>query len=454
MVTKENKPVPYSNDDVSGYTLKVGNLKVNIVTEYKTDDTIVTPYIYADIADGFDKKEIQDKISEFMPLTKAAEEAIGKALETFAESEIVSENTRQWCKDTLKIANEIIEQFKETKFQKPITIDMPNGKSIEITAYPYNYGQPANSINEIEGYDTDSDVITGGGSDIYKYASEIVSAEALQKHNEQDKAYLQKFFETNVLPIRDIPYNERTQEQQDIMSMYSDWHKDCYFHRPHSDEQDVCYQHYLQKENADIERDIKKYEITGYLGNNYSGIMENFETDDWSVVEEKAHEMLCNGNYTEIKNRETGKSVRIDPDTYLDNFEGEFPVKYDELENATATAENTYTDIYSGSIADAEDDKENETPKIIESENIKNLKMRLYDDGSGTILFNNETVARFELMTGEVNYNNEGWDFFGINSADEMMKDAENYMSNQFRTKNIEKAQKPNPSKTRSDVER
>lgn len=62
--------------------------------------------------------------------------------------------------------------------------------------------------------------------------------------------------------------------------------------------------------------------------------MEHFETDDWSVVTEKAHEMISEGNYTEIINWETGKSVRVDPDTYFDDFEGEFPIRYDELEKS------------------------------------------------------------------------------------------------------------------------
>jgi hypothetical protein len=70
-----------------------------------------------------------------------------------------------------------------------------------------------------------------------------------------------------------------------------------------------------------------RYVVRGYFGTNYSGLADDFQSDDWSAIEDHAHEMLSDGDYVEIEDLGTGKSVRLDPDSYFDGFEGEFPVK-------------------------------------------------------------------------------------------------------------------------------
>lgn len=191
---------------------------------------------------------------------KLSETAYGEALNILKDSPLVSDNIKKWANDSLETANEMIAKLKESGY-KSFEMETAIG-NIQFEAFPFQGAEDVKSIADIDGYTTDSDVITGGGQNIYSYASDIVNAEALQRENELGKIHLQEYFEKNVLPIKDIPYSELSEDQKDIMGMYSDMHKDYYFHRPHSEEQNVCYQHYLQKESAKEEAmksDLKDY---------------------------------------------------------------------------------------------------------------------------------------------------------------------------------------------------
>lgn len=85
----------------------------------------------------------------------------------------------------------------------------------------------------------------------------------------------------------------------------------------------------LRQANYDYE---STYYVVAYLYTNYTGIMDDLSTNDWSAVEEFAHEHLYKGNLIEIVNNETGASVRLNPDEYFEDFNGEFPVKSWDLE--------------------------------------------------------------------------------------------------------------------------
>ena len=64
----------------------------------------------------------------------------------------------------------------------------------------------------------------------------------------------------------------------------------------------------------------------GYYGTNYSGLADSFESSDYEYIKDKVHAMLSNGEYVEVEDTLTGASYRIDPDTYFEDFEGEFNV--------------------------------------------------------------------------------------------------------------------------------
>lgn len=96
----------------------------------------------------------------------------------------------------------------------------------------------------------------------------------------------------------------------------------------------------IVKENWDPD---SRYYVCAYYGLDFRGLENELNTDDWSEVEEFAHEELMNGNQIEIEDNETGKSVRINSDDYVDNFEemnGEFP--YD------ANLKSWYPEVFEG----------------------------------------------------------------------------------------------------------
>ena len=95
----------------------------------------------------------------------------------------------------------------------------------------------------------------------------------------------------------------------------------------------------------DYVRDVSDriYEVTGYLSSSYSGVTDVKNFNDWSKVEEYAHERLMNGDYVEIINNLTGKSIRIDPDTYSQIFDGEFPYKSSDFERYETSSNKSST---------------------------------------------------------------------------------------------------------------
>ena len=214
---------------------------VRIITQKDGKDT--TPNMFT--------QELGQKPKYLGEGAKLSEAAYGEALNILKDSPLVPDNIKKWANDSLETANEMITKLEESGY-KSFEMETAIG-NIQFEAFPFQGTENVKSIADIDGYTTDSDVITGGGQNIYSYASDIVNAEALQRENELGKIHLQEYFEKNVLPIKDIPYSEMNEDQKDIMGMYSDMHKDYYFHRPHSEEQDVCYQHYLEKEAVKAE---------------------------------------------------------------------------------------------------------------------------------------------------------------------------------------------------------
>lgn len=87
----------------------------------------------------------------------------------------------------------------------------------------------------------------------------------------------------------------------------------------------------------------ERYAVNGYYGTDSNGhpqgLAEDFKTDDWSKVEEQAHEMLGKGNIVEIVDERTGGSTVLDPDLYFEDFQGEFPVKPNDLSNGVLVIE-------------------------------------------------------------------------------------------------------------------
>ena len=71
-----------------------------------------------------------------------------------------------------------------------------------------------------------------------------------------------------------------------------------------------------------------RYVVRGYYDNAFMGLADIYGSDNWSEIEDKAHSFLSDGDYVEITDNVTGKSSRISPDAYFEDFNGEFPISY------------------------------------------------------------------------------------------------------------------------------
>jgi len=69
-----------------------------------------------------------------------------------------------------------------------------------------------------------------------------------------------------------------------------------------------------------------KYQVRHFAGEG-CGLLDYFSSDNWSDIEEKAHEMISKGGYIELANTESGIMLLMSHDNYFDEFEGEFPIK-------------------------------------------------------------------------------------------------------------------------------
>ena len=79
-----------------------------------------------------------------------------------------------------------------------------------------------------------------------------------------------------------------------------------------------------------------KYEVRAYYSTDSNGhgmgLADEYKADHWSKIEEFSHNKLCEGLYIEIKDYETGLTKEIDPDAYLDTYDGEFVYKPSDFE--------------------------------------------------------------------------------------------------------------------------
>lgn len=70
------------------------------------------------------------------------------------------------------------------------------------------------------------------------------------------------------------------------------------------------------------------FAVTGYLYDNQRGAVADryFDPDEWSEVEDYAHDLLMKGLFVNIIYFKTGDSININPDEYRNEFDGEFVI--------------------------------------------------------------------------------------------------------------------------------
>lgn len=93
------------------------------------------------------------------------------------------------------------------------------------------------------------------------------------------------------------------------------------------------------------------YAVRSYYDGDYRGLEDKIVTEDWSEVEDFAHEKLMNGNFVKITNVMTGNFLKCDPDCYQENFDGEFIWSPTDVEiNDTPYYKGTYMESVDNSL--------------------------------------------------------------------------------------------------------
>lgn len=475
-----------SGDTSDGFTVRTsdGSAVVLILEE---NGEPATPHMFVETL-GEAQGEVADCIKEvghYYGNAKHAEAAYGEALQIIAESPEIEPEIQDWAKQSLDVAKEMIEKLEQAEsdngFSKTIEVESAIG-TVSLTAYKMQGLQrDIQSIMDIDGYTTDSDAISGGGQNIYSYASDIVNAAALQRENELGKIHLQQFYDEEIFPLRDVPHSELTEEQRDNMAMFSDMHKDYYYHRPHSDEQNVCYQHHMeveQKREAAMETDLTSMVIDGLEEPMYDRPNPN-DTHDCvnftvpmydeglQIIADRTGLLEAAVDYQTVTDVINDDNATINVYLNVDRAEGvnmqatlnydapvDVPLTGEEIDQFLTLAQQSLEK--EGGIVkfiddsreatgyyDAPDLPDEEPPfgsksHTIESSKVEGLTVEMFEDGSGSASLNGNEFVQFDLMTGETNFERKGWEAWGTHSTEALMHFAETYATETLGAKEIE----------------
>ena len=393
---------------------------------------------------------------------KLGEKAEGEALEILSslpDSSAVPANVREWAKETLATANEMIQKMEENGF-KTFEVESAIGTIAIEPFVQQGLGRDAQNISEIEGYTTDSDVIQGGGSSIYGYAQEIVNAAELQREAFKDKVNLQEFYDSKVFPIKDIPYENLNEEQHNTLSFYSDWHKDNYGIRPHDESRDMCYQthmrHEAQKEEAmktDITQYVMSIEEPMFSDNEAQSVNFSMPMYDEGLKNMLDRTALLDksfdyNTFDDVVNSDFD-TLNAYVDTFLDEngkvqanatielsgervtLEASVPLTEAEAQKLVELAEQEFAKDGSRSLETAlKEENAKATERVFESEKIEGLKVHVREDNTGVIERNGKGLYKFDLDNGTIsNYlsptTGGNLEDFGIESAEDMLPLAE-----------------------------
>lgn len=103
------------------------------------------------------------------------------------------------------------------------------------------------------------------------------------------------------------------------------------------DDEPLDFINWVSKEYPDVYNEIEKeavYKAVAYYDEKLRGVEDEISSSDWSNITDFAHDKLMKGSYVKITNTTTGKEKVISPDTYQDEFDGEFVVAIEELDES------------------------------------------------------------------------------------------------------------------------
>ena len=117
-------------------------------------------------------------------------------------------------------------------------------------------------------------------------------------------------------------------------------------------QKDACNVLLNQKANVNskisVLQNTYKYKVTSYyslFGGRPQGIESSEQFNSFDEAMDFVHECISTGSYVEIENQATGGTYLLDYDRYFADFEGEFPINEDDLEEpGYYTLEDKYKD--------------------------------------------------------------------------------------------------------------
>lgn len=214
-------------DTDDGRTVKIPTRMIT------SNEGVAVPYVYALIPSDA-SKSVPDE--ELRRLSLEAELTLLTA---------VAGSTRdgnEWARNALQSYKEIMELIEQSNGE-PVDYTMPNGKEISIT--------PCEDIKGSKDYTfflTDHPVIDCAWTAL-EIAEKVNTLESLEIVLEQAKVDLLEYYKNEVVPVLDIPAEQRLEEHKFILQHYSDRHKDIYGVRPNGDK-DMC-EKALKQEKSD-----------------------------------------------------------------------------------------------------------------------------------------------------------------------------------------------------------
>lgn len=224
--------IKIETEDSTKYLVDTPNgSKVIFLTECDFHDIVPRLWVQA-IDKSKTRLEFTDKIIE---------EAEGEALTILSENKEIPKSDAEWCRNVLETADKIKTALEQNNFEET-TFD---AEKTSINISPMKCGD-GNELEDIEFYLVDDDLIGGEGS-IYSLALALTNYDLLVAEKRRDTEKLQEFYEENIYPLRDVPYNKLTDNQKEDRDYFSDFHKDIYGYRPHNDSENECYKAISEK---------------------------------------------------------------------------------------------------------------------------------------------------------------------------------------------------------------
>lgn len=176
---------------------------------------------------------------------------IYQAISEYCLQNLNDELLNGFCAKYLDIVDSIVEQIQAIHYAMDQTIHL-QGKEYELTLC--TYAPDISELDDIDyimfydNFDLNADYVA-------EFASNIANLDSIVKEAKHDKEKLIEFYQKNNLgAIIDTSYYRLTEDEQTMLSFFSDWYKDVFGSRPYNSN-NMVQQILDSQENEEIEEE-------------------------------------------------------------------------------------------------------------------------------------------------------------------------------------------------------